>query len=89
MGFAWPGLTHCEYCGRNLGSFSDCNCEESKKHREFIDNIFKEKVGMAMKVREPVLIEPPKFEHEPYITIPLEEYKELLVYKGRYLEMKE
>ena len=44
---------------------------------------------MAMKVREPVLIEPPVFEHEPYIAIPLEEYKELLVYKGKYLELKD
>ena len=43
---------------------------------------------MSMKVREPVLVEPPVFEHEPSICIPLEEYKELLVYKGRYLEMR-
>lgn len=38
-----------------------------------------------MKIKEPVLIEPPKWEYEPYISIPLEEYKELLIYKGKYL----
>lgn len=44
---------------------------------------------MATKVKEPVLFEAPTFEYEPYISIPLEEYKELLVYKGKYLELKE
>ena len=40
-----------------------------------------------MKVRENVLIEPPKFEYEPYVSIPFEEYKELLIYKGKCLAL--
>lgn len=43
MGFAWPGFTHCEYCGRNLGLDFECNCEESKKHREYICGIYSTK----------------------------------------------
>lgn len=38
-----------------------------------------------MRVKQHVIIEPPKIEYEPYISIPLEEYKELLIYKGKYL----
>lgn len=38
-----------------------------------------------MRVKENVIFEPLKLEYEPYISIPLEEYKELLIYKGRYL----
>ena len=44
---------------------------------------------MVNKIKEQVIIEPPKFEYEPYISIPLEEYKELLIYKGKYLGFRD
>ena len=42
-----------------------------------------------MKVRQDVIIKPPKIEYEPYISISLEEYKELLIYKGKYLGLRD
>ena len=44
---------------------------------------------MFGKIEEQEIIEPPKFEYEPYISIPLEEYKELLIYKGKYLGFRD
>ena len=41
------------------------------------------------KIKQDVIIEPPKYEFIPHISIPLEEYKELLTYKGKYLGLWE
>ena len=42
MSFAYPGLTHCEYCGRSLGMDIFCNCEKSKDMRKELEKISKE-----------------------------------------------
>ena len=42
-----------------------------------------------IKAIEKMEIEPIQYEEEIVITIPLVEYKELLIYKGKYLGLKD
>lgn len=75
MGFAYRGITHCEECGTALriNEFVICEmCNEKNKE--------KYKYKIVKEVKE-------KMENKT-IEITMEEYKELLMIKGKYEELK-